>query len=107
MLADHQTTRNFDVRLLIEVPRTEIADPPIEEALSGAKVEYEVEFVDEAHLAIWAKKVPAKGNAAMLEALRSTQAGLSGLLRAAYPYYAQRGGLFWLDVVKADAFALD
>ena len=92
---------SYSVRLVIVPPEGERLDG-LEEALQDAPFEVSVEERADGNLGVWCRGLTPSGNAALPEALRLAQVGLSVPLKAHYPAYAKRGGLLWSDVAMAE-----
>lgn len=74
-------------------------------AVDGPKFAVEIEERDGNLLWFRCLGIKASGAAAMPEALRVAQVGLSTALKRTIPAYAEHGGLLWKDVQSAEAIA--
>lgn len=91
----------YSVHLVITPPDGERL-VGLEEVLQDAPFEVIIEERADNMLRVWCHGIQPTGSAALPEALRLAQVGLSVPLKHAYPVYATRGGLLWSDVVTAE-----
>jgi len=91
----------YNVRLVI-IPLEGERLEGLEEALQDAPFEVSIEERSDNMLGIWCRGLEPSGIAALPEALRLAQVGLSVPLKHHYPAYAKRGGLLWSDVAMAE-----
>ena len=96
----------YDVFLLVRPPAGVTAEQiGFELAVDGPKFAVEVEPREDGLLGFRCQSIKASGAAAMPEALRVAQVGLSTALKRTIPAYAEHGGLLWKDVASAEATA--
>lgn len=91
----------YSVYLLIVPPEGERLDD-LDETLQDASFKTSVERRMDGLLGIWCHGIEPSGVAALPEALRLAQVGLSIALKHHYPAYVNRGGLLWSDVMRAE-----
>ena len=91
----------FDVYLLIQ-PAPDLDLSRLGTALSSGPFVVEIEQRDDDLLGVWCRGIHSTGAASFPESLRLAQTGLSMALKNAYPTYAERGGLLWRDVLRAE-----
>jgi hypothetical protein len=92
----------YDISLTIQFDGSEADGEALAAVLPSAPFPVAV-TVEEDRLIIKCHGIEASGFAALPEALRKTQVGLSPLFRQTVPTFAKRGGLLWSDITAADA----
>jgi hypothetical protein len=96
----------FTVQLFVRPPDSVTAEQvAFEMAVEGPKFAVEVEGREDGLILFRCSNVKASGVAAMPEAMRVAQSGLSAALKHSIPAYADHGGLLWKDVWRAEAIA--
>lgn len=91
----------YSVYLLIIPPDGERLED-LDDVLADAPFKTSVERRIDGNFGVWCHGIKPSGAAALPEALRLAQVGLSVPLKHHYPAYAARGGLLWSDIMTAE-----
>ena len=92
----------YSVHLVIIPPEGEHLTGLEDDVFQDVHFEVDIEQRSDGTLGIWCRGITPAGPAALPEALRLAQVGLSVALKNKYPVYAKRGGLLWSDVATAE-----